>query len=364
MTTTATEYPLPATVRPYPVAPEVRIRPDLVRLGQPVPAVDDPGPPTWTRLDDTTPAALEHLIQEWEAAPGAIRGVDSTVPAARWWAIALGAVERMRAEGDPRAQLRSGGIYFPFLGLQLDPAGGFDLTPTAPFTPAPLVRLAPTLRALILSQPPSSRVLDALRATLAEDLVVMLREARSDGGRAGYLCVAAPSGWRPGEQLGASFATLHRPVPHHALLLQAAGRVIDAMVERGPFVRYVWSLSATASLSHHPERHPAPPLDADVARWWLRVERQTTLPVASEGASLFAIRVLHLPLAAVAADAERAPRLAAAIRSLDAELLAYKGLSDRRAALLDYLAAHSPLRSITKEPETAPMATTSSVSRS
>jgi hypothetical protein len=344
MTETATELQLPATVRPYPVAPEVRIRPDLVRLGRVVPGVDDAGPATWTRLDDTTPAALEHLIHEWHAAPSAIRGVEQAVAPERWWGVAVAAAERLQAEGDPRVAGHSARLHFPFLGLAFAPDGSFEVAPPDPTTPAALAQLAPTLRALVVAQPPASRVLDALRATLAEDLVVMLREARGDGGRAGYLCVAAPSGWRPGDRLGASFAALHQPVPHRAPLLQAAGRVVDAMVERGPFVRYVWSLSASASLSHHPERHPSPPLNVEVASWWLRVERQTTLAAPAHGASLFAIRVLHLPLAAVAADVARAERLAAAVHSLDPELLAYKGLSAQREMLLHYLTGSTPAR--------------------
>ena len=338
----ADRAPLPATIAPFPIAPEMHVRPDLTKLGQLPAHVDDSGPASWLRLDDTTPAALEHLLREWQDAPTAIRAFDATVPGERWWGVALVAAERMRADGDPRVvRSPAGDLRFPYLGLTVGPAGDLSPMAVAPGTPPAFAALAPALRQLIADQPPAVRVLDALRASVAEDLVVMLRGTRGAGGSAGYLCVAAPSGWHPGRGAGASFAALHRPVPHNGALQRAAGNVSDAMVERGPFVRYVWSLSATPALSHHPERHPAPPLGADVARWWLRVERQTTLPAPAQEASLFAIRVHHLPLPAAIAGGERRTRLAAAVRAMDAAMLAYKGLTEQREALLRYLEAHS-----------------------
>lgn len=339
-TVEVTPLALAATVHPYPVTPEVRIRPDIVKLGQLPPYVEDPGPASFVRLDDTTPAALEHLLREWQVAPHAIRALDSGIETKRCWAIADAAATQLLAEGDPRLRRLPGGdLGFPFLGIELGAAGTLSSGPPAPTTPAALAALAPLAQALIAGMPAASRVLDALRATLAEDLVVLLREARGDGRRAGYLCVAAPSGWDPGARAGASFADLHRPVPHHAPLLTAAAQLVDAMVERGPFVRYVWSLSASAALSHHPNRYPAAPLGSEVARWWLRVERQTTLPVPVAGAALFAIRVLHQPLVEALTTSERRQRLAAAVTAMDAPMLSYKRLTQQRPTLLRYLAS-------------------------
>jgi hypothetical protein len=130
----------------------------------------------------------------------------------------------------------------------------------------------------------------------------------------------------------------------------------------GPFVRYVWSLAADDALSHHPRRHPARPLDArPPATWWYRAERQTTLPLPEAGASLFAIRVLHAPLAAVATTPARRAALAAAVASMDAALLAYKGLTRGGAGAARLAALSRPAR---RWRTPTPIATTSSVSRS
>jgi catechol 2,3-dioxygenase-like lactoylglutathione lyase family enzyme len=110
------------------------------------------------------------------------------------------------------------------------------------------------------------------------------------------------------------------------------------MVDKGPFVRHVWSLAADDAPSHHPLRHPATPLDGrDPATWWLRVERQTTLPLPDLGAAAFFIRVLHQPLVRAVAGPGRRARMASAVRSMDAALRAYKGLAGSADALLAWI---------------------------
>jgi hypothetical protein len=55
------------------------------------------------------------------------------------------------------------------------------------------------------------------------------------------------------------------------------------------------------------------------------------------GAALFAIRVYVQPLAQALAKPGRAARLRSAVASMDDALLAYKGLTHAKDALLDYL---------------------------
>jgi len=330
-------------VVPFAVAVPYRIRVDLTQLGHLPAHVDDPGPATLLRLDDGAPRALAHLLDELEAAPDAIRWVDPEVDPLRWRGIAAAVAARLAADGDPRVAWRPGpgggaGLDLPWLGLRVAPDGALDERPIDTAAPAALAALAPRAAAALRRLPPAARPLDALRLAVAEDLALLLRGRPGDGGRIAYLHVAAPSGWDPGARGGEGFADLHGSVPHAAPLLQAAAAVATAMVERGPFVRYVWSLAADDAPSHHPVRHPARPLDGlPPAGWWYRAERQTTLPLPESGASLFAIRVLHAPLAEVVAAPERRARLAAAVRSMDAALLAYKGLSRTAPQLLDWL---------------------------
>jgi hypothetical protein len=355
-------YALPPAIVPFVVSAPYRARPDLARLGSLPAHVEDPGPPTLLRLDDGAPRVLAALLDELAAAPDAVRWVDPHVDAARWWGVAAGAAAAWAADGDPRVALAGAdALDLPWLGARVRRSGALERRALDPRTPAALAALAPAATAALERVPPAARALDALRLAVAEDLVVLLRERRGDGGRAAYLLVAAASGWDPGERGGASFADLHRPVPHAAPLLAAAAAMADAMVERGPFVRHVWGLAADDALSHHPRRHPARPLDASApGSWWYRAERQTTLPLPEAGASLFAIRVLHAPLTAVATTPARRGTLAAAVASMDAAQRAYKGLSAAAPALLDWLRQSSS----SNVANTEPVATTSSVSRS
>lgn len=345
---------LPPAVVPFPVAPAYRVQPDLVPLGRLPGHVDDPGPATLVRLDDGAPRALAHALRELDEAPAAVRWADPGVDPEHWWEIAhavahvlaadgdprVGPIAREGAPGDPDVGATAGALAFPWLGLRLGRGG--TLVRTAPTTGAPrgLAALASHAADALARLPAASRALDALRLAIAEDLVVLRRGRHGDGGRAAYLFVAAPSGWDPGARGGASLAELHAPVPHAERLRAAGAAIADAMVDKGPFVRYVWSLAADDAASHHPRRHPAAPLHGrDPASWWLRVERQTTLPLPGLDTAAFFIRVLHRPLALALATPERRARLASAVRSMDAELRAYKGLAGAAAdALLDWLA--------------------------
>ena len=73
------------------------------------------------------------------------------------------------------------------------------------------------------------------------------------------------------------------------------------------------------------------------AKTWLRVERQTTKPFPRLGRGLFTIRTYIEPLIEVASDPSKAAAIASAIRSMNEASLRYKGMLDRRDALLAYL---------------------------
>jgi hypothetical protein len=350
---------LPPAVVPFPVAPAYRVRADLVPLGRAPEHVDDPGPATLVRLDDGAPAALDHALRELEEAADAVRWADPGAGEERWWGIANAVSHALAADGDPRVGPAAGevafgeegvgatpttaGLAFPWLGLRVTRAGALERTAPAPDAPRELAARAPRAADALARLPGATRALDALRLAIAEDLVVLLRDRRGAGGRAAYLFVAAPSGWDPGARGNADLAELHAPVPHGGPLRAAGAAIADAMVDKGPFVRHVWSLATDDAPSHHPRRHPATPLGGrDPATWWLRVERQTTLPLPSLGASAFFIRVLHQPLARAVAGPGRRARLASAVRSMDAALRAYKGLAGSADALLAWLERPDP----------------------
>ncbi len=330
--------PLPPVAVPFVTAPTYAVRADLTRLGQLPAHVRDAAPPTLVRLDADAGRMLAHALGELRAAPDAVRAVDGAVEPERLTTVARVLASALEREGDPRVRVHPAGWAFPWLGVHVGSDGARTVPGPALDAPPEVGALAPDAAAwLAEARAPAALALDALALALQEDLVVMTRERAGDGGRAAYLNVVAPSGWNPGAHAGSSFARLHEPVPHRAPLDAAAGALVDALVGRGPFVRHVWSLAPDGALGRHPRRSSAPAPAVPPERLWYRVERQTTLPVPEAEAFVFLIRVYAAPLPWVVADPERRAALAAAVASMDADLLAYKGLVGRREALLGWL---------------------------
>jgi hypothetical protein len=170
-----------------------------------------------------------------------------------------------------------------------------------------------------------------------EDLVVVRR--LPDGGSAAIgVHVSAPSGWRPERIHGASFGAIHGPVPDFAKRAEAERSMVDAMVERGPYVRFVWTVTADDHLDHHPEEGRRAPWRAD-GDGFLRVERQTTVPFRELAASLFLIRVYLYPFASL--TAEQRDTLAHALDLMPPEVARYKGLDAVRETVTRVLARSS-----------------------
>lgn len=176
---------------------------------------------------------------------------------------------------------------------------------------------------------------DRLALSLQEDFVVMRA-----GLGAELLHVCFPSHWDPGAHAGSHLSALHGPVPHGDRLQAASDNLLRAMISKGPFERWVWSVNSSGKLSQHPaERRSSPTSDALVEQLWFRVERQTTMPMPDIDRSVFMIRIFQAPLADVLnVEPGRAARLAAAVSSMDPALRRYKGLGEMGERLCRELA--------------------------
>jgi hypothetical protein len=174
-----------------------------------------------------------------------------------------------------------------------------------------------------------------------EDLCVM---ERSD---AGWCLTAAavcfPTRWDLPSKLGLPLAAIHDVVPGYAgRVAGAADRFFDALAPGSVFRRANWSLLDDPALFQPVALRGGAP-NATIAaheagdRIWLRVERQTLQRLARSGAILFTIRIHRAPLRIVANEAARAAALAAAVRSMSAEMRRYKALARVEDAALAYL---------------------------
>jgi hypothetical protein len=151
------------------------------------------------------------------------------------------------------------------------------------------------------------------------------------------LSVVFASGWDPAQKIGRALFEIHAPVAEGGALRAASERLARAMVEKGPFVRHVWTIADSDSLA----RAPGQAARADsVDALWFRCERQVTLPLAAHDRSLFLIRVYLAPLAEVAGDARRRELIVSALTSMSDEVLAYKGLQRARELIVASWGAH------------------------
>lgn len=189
-----------------------------------------------------------------------------------------------------------------------------------------------------LATGPEATAYAAIARTVQEDLVVIRR--LPDGSSSAIMVdVAIPSGWRPERIHGASFGTIHGPVPAFAKDHRAERSMLDAMVDRGPYVRFVWTVNADDHLDHHPEEGRRLPWTRD-ASGFLRVERQVTVPFTACDASLFLIRVYVYPFSSL--TPEQRDVLARAIEAMPDEIAAYKSLAASRGVVLDVLRRSGP----------------------
>lgn len=214
--------------------------------------------------------------------------------------------------------------------------------------PSEPLLLTHVLQQLKLPPQPASNATEAwnhIALDVQEDLVVM----RLEGERffPEFMQVCFPTGWDPAQKYAADLRKIHEPVAMGERLQKSSHSLANAMVHKGPFVRYVWTLAASNQLSQHPIEKIHPSLGGSLeasARGqvqqpiYLRVERQVTVPLAAWSRSLFLIRVFVAPVDQVANTPERRAALLASLKSMPPEVIAYKGIEP---LLQQYLSTHS-----------------------
>ncbi|GHF32211.1 hypothetical protein HNQ07_000439 [Deinococcus metalli] len=192
--------------------------------------------------------------------------------------------------------------------------------------------------ALVADLQPVS-ALDVLGLGAQEDLAIIARGPHGDWLAATH--VLSPQHWDPRDKLGRDFVAVHAPVAGSGPMNATAPRLVDAVITRGPFVRFAWGLSMTDRLDHHPaappdaDRHADTPFDPERAH--LRVERQTLTGFPAADGALFTIRPYTFTLRDAVRTPHHARALAAAMRSMTPEQVTYKGLDGVLPALLTWL---------------------------
>lgn len=148
--------------------------------------------------------------------------------------------------------------------------------------------------------------------SIPEDVLVHRVSDGRDWLAAAHLCF--PSHWEPAEKIGRSWEEIHRPIP---MDLSSSSKIVRAMVESGPFERFVWSVVYDDRYDFHPSRDHSRFSPEGVVL--VKVERQVTVPFPALGCCLFILRQY------LVRDYDR-EALARAIEGMNEEQKKYKGL--------------------------------------
>jgi Protein of unknown function (DUF3445) len=219
----------------------------------------------------------------------------------------------------------------------------------APDAMAPSLELIESARSLLSLPPSAASVADnyitaqpvpwqpwhRLALDLQEDLVLMQQTSR--GFFPSWLHVCFPSGWDPSSKTGADLSLVHAPVAQNQALLAGTKGIANVMVSKGPFVRYVWTLSTSSQLSQHPLIKLGQATVAPPEQLYYRCERQVSLPLSAWSSALFLIRVFVAPLPAVVNNLARCKLMAQSLRSMSQEVLQYKGIEPITAPTIEWL---------------------------
>ena len=115
--------------------------------------------------------------------------------------------------------------------------------------------------------------------------------------------------------------------------------MLSAMIDRGPYLRFVWTLCADDLLDHHPDQR-ARRSWGDAERGWLRIERQVTVGFPAVRASLFLIRTYLRPFDSL--ESGERSTLRAAIAAMPEALRRYKGILGCEQSVLSLLGGSGP----------------------
>lgn len=200
-------------------------------------------------------------------------------------------------------------------------------------------------------QPPAWRLAALLALTFAEDLAIV--DAAST--HIPWLAVALPSHWAPEDKVGRPFAEVHAPVADGELLRRASEGLVALVSGSERWERFVWTITDHPRLHAHPQRVPQerwaqPVLAQGLPRAWFRSEHQTFVPVPGQRQAVFTIGVEVQALPQALPTVQRTRRLADAVASMSPAVLAYRGLTPVREALLQWLDARAAALAATQQP--------------
>ena len=186
--------------------------------------------------------------------------------------------------------------------------------------------------------------LDALAMQIQDDMALV--ERTQDGlDRIIALHLCFPNHWAAQDKIGKSFLASHAPVPGMEKVNQRVEQLLNSLLNKGPYVRFAWGLATDTKLNHHPlapegidtKLWQGRRFDPDKPELYLRVERQVIYGFPELDAFLFTIRTYFYDVAELKQSPEKRLALQSALQSMSDATLDYKGLTENKPLILDWL---------------------------
>ncbi|MBC7537971.1 MAG: DUF3445 domain-containing protein [Bacteriovorax sp.] len=201
---------------------------------------------------------------------------------------------------------------------------------------------------LELIKTPVTHPIDALSLQVPEDLALVCREEKDNAmiDHLAMLHLCSSSHWAAEDKIGRNFFDIHTIIPGIDKINRVAEKMVETIILKGPFVRFIWSFVTDKRLNHH----PIAPEGMNQVIWtgrtfnefqyipfYFRIERQTTFGFAEDQSSLFTIGVSFLTGHEVRNDPHMRDQLISALLSMTPESRAYKGVEGCFDQLLKWL---------------------------
>jgi hypothetical protein len=185
--------------------------------------------------------------------------------------------------------------------------------------------------------------LDLLCSCVPEDLAIVSCDSQKEANQVrrnwiSYLHLCSPGHWAAEDKIGLDFTQTHAPVPGIEKMLAKSEGLIEGMIFKGPFERFVWGFSNQKRLNLHPHDVQRPlfiPSKDEV--FYLRVERQVMKGFPELCSFAFLIRCYFYDLREIRHCAEDKNLLIQALSSMSDASRSYKGLGNCYDDLLKWL---------------------------
>ncbi|MFV2060459.1 MAG: heme-dependent oxidative N-demethylase subunit alpha family protein [Gammaproteobacteria bacterium] len=189
---------------------------------------------------------------------------------------------------------------------------------------------------------PYTNSIDAVMMQVQEDMAII-----SEDDHISCLHLMAPNFWSAVDKIGKSFSDIHKDVAGIDTIIKNSKAIIQAMIYKGPYVRFAWGLCSDSNLNHYnsqanPQTNLFPTesgrnFETQHPELFLRVERQTVTGLPEIKSALFTIRTYLYNI--IDLNKNEIQCVINGINSMTDKQLEYKGLKTSKSSIIKWLSS-------------------------